>query len=178
MFTCNGDGTGIGDGERMCWDASITDEGYWLTHEDDADIPEGMKRHSVTISFRDSIWIKEGTIYYMNAMKNSYVDMFVLCPPTGVFMYLNQLYVNMTGNYLVVDHYLNRHPIQGSVPIGDELNTETCSQELPSFLSFRLSATVPIEDVSSYGYMEMEIYRNRTVDLDDLINVSIIPYTP
>ena len=177
-FTTKGDNGGLGQGSRLEWDASITATGYWLTHDDDNNIPEGMKRHSIFITFTDSIWIKEGALYYMGAMKSSYVDMCVLCPHMLVFMYFGALYVNITGSDLVVDHYLNHHPIQGDVPMGDEINTETCSQELPSYLKYRLCVTVPIADNSSYGYMELETYRQRTVDLDALIGTGIVPYTP
>jgi hypothetical protein len=122
-----------------------------------------MKQISVTIQFCDSIWLKEGTIYYMDCDKGSYIDMEVLCPNGGYYMYLGQVYQNTTGNDLAVDHYLFRHPMQDNVPMGDELNTETCSQELPSYLKFRLTVTVPEADVTSYGYMEVELYRRRTV---------------
>jgi hypothetical protein len=62
--------------------------------------------------------------------------------------------------------------------MGDEINTETCSQEMPSYLRYVLWVTVPEADTSSYGYMEMEIYRKRTVDLDNLIGVGMFPYNP
>jgi hypothetical protein len=151
---------GIGDGIRISWDAS--NASGWFTEG----VPSGYKRFSVDWQYCDSVWIKEGTIYYMNVMKNSTSDMEVLCPNGLYFMYLGQVYQNTTGSDLVVDHYMMRHPLQGDVPMGDELNTETCSQELPSYLKYRFYVTVPESDVSSYGYMEIELYRRRTVVLD------------
>lgn len=163
MFTTVGDIVGaspaIGAGPRMAWDASVS-EG-WVDDENGA--PTGMKQFSVTIQFCDSVWIKEGTVYYMNCMKNSLADMEVLCPNGGYYMYQGQLYQNTTGVDLTVDHYLMKHPMQDCVPMGDELNTETCSQELPSYLKYRFTATVPEADVTSYGYLELELYRARTV---------------
>jgi len=150
----------IGAGDRMFWDASEPSGSTPWTTED---APEGMKQFSVDISFMDSIWLKEGTIYYMDCMKGSYIDMQVICPNGLYYMNLGQVYQNTTGSDLIVDHYLNKHPMQGSVPMGDELNTESCSQELPSYLRFRMTITVPLADDSSYGYMEMEAYRERTV---------------
>jgi len=178
FFTTAGDDTGIGDGTRLEWDASIDTAGYWYTNDDDDKVPIGMKRHSVFLQFKDSIWMKEGAIYYQDVSKGSFLDMCVQCPHMLVFMYNGQLYVNITGDWLTVDHYLNRHPIQGSVPMGDELNTETCSQELSAYLRYRLCITVPEDDVTSYGYMEIEVYRKRTVDLDSLIGTGMVPYTP
>jgi hypothetical protein len=162
-FTTCGDTNGgtpvIGGGNRLAWDASVASG--WV--DDESGAPEGMKQFSVTIQFCDSIWLKEGTIYYMDCDKGSYIDMEVLCPNGGYYMYMGQVYQNTTGNDLVVDHYLFKHPMQDNVPMGDELNTETCSQELPSYLKFKLIVTVPEADVTSYGYMEIEVYRIRTV---------------
>lgn len=160
-FTTCGDTDGetpvIGAGNRLAWDASIS--GDWTTEG----IPTGYKQASVIISFCDSIWLKEGTLYYIGSSKGSYVDMVVLCPNGYYYMYLGEVKQNTSGNDLVVDHYLFKHPLQGDVPMGDEINTETCSQELPSYLKFKLIVTVPVADVTSYGYMELELYRKRTV---------------
>jgi hypothetical protein len=163
VFTTCGDTLGenedIGSGSRLAWDASVADG--WVDDQNGA--PDGTKQFSVVIQFCDSIWLKEGSLYYMNCMKGSYADMTVLCPNGGYYMYLGQVYQNTTGNDLVVDHYLMKHPLQDDVPMGDELNTETCSQELPSYLKFRWTITVPEDDVASYGYMELEVYRRRSV---------------
>jgi len=157
-FTSAGDtAEEIGGGGRMRWDAS--DSTGWTTEG----APSGFKQFSKEVSFSDSIWLKEGTIYYMDCMKDSYLDMRVVCPSGLYYMYLGN--VAQAQEDLVVDHYVCKHPMQGNVPMGDELNTEACSQELPPYLIFRLTATVPTGDNSSYGYMEMEMYRQRTVVL-------------
>jgi hypothetical protein len=174
VFTSAGDDAGIGDGNMLAWDASITDAGYWLTNSDDASVPSGMKRHTCQIQFKDAVAIKEGTVYYMNASKGSYADMYLVCPHGQGFLYMGEVYANVSGSNLKVDHWLNRHPIQGDVPMGDELNTECCSQDIPSSLIFQLEVTVPESDVTSFGYFEMEIYRERTVDLDDDITSGAI----
>lgn len=162
-FTSCGDTLGaspvIGSGNRLAWNASVS-EG-WVNDENGA--PSGMKQFSIIVQFCDSIWLKEGALYYMNCSKGSYGDMEVLCPHGGYYMYLGQVYQNTTGYDLVVDHYLMKHPLQGDVPMGDELNTESCSQELPSYLKFRFTVTVPEADVTSYGAMELEMFRCRTV---------------
>lgn len=157
----------IGNGPRMFWDASEPSGDVWVAagEEDDSGytVPAGMKRFTVDLQFMDSIWLKEGTIYCMSGKKGSWMDMTVLCPPGGYYMNLGQIKQNTSGDWLEVDHYLNKHPLQGDVPMGDEVNTEACSQELPSYLMFRMSVTVPASDNDSYGYMEMELYRQRTV---------------
>lgn len=152
----SGDNPQIGAGPRMYWDASES-EG-WETEN----APSGYKQFSTRVSFCDSVWLKEGTIYYMNAKKGSYCDMQVICPSGYYFLYQGQVAQSQSDD-MVVDHYLFKHPMQGDVPMGDELNTESCSQELPSYLQFEFTATVPESDTDSYGYMEMELYRVRTV---------------
>ena len=153
----DGDNPNIGNGGRMAWDAA--DPSGWTT----VGAPSGFKQFSTIVSFCDSIWLKEGTIYYMNCMKGSYCDMEVICPSGYYFLYNGA--PAQAQEDTIVDHYLFKHPMQGSVPMGDELNTETCSQELPTYLQFKFSVTVPEGDEESYGYMEMEIYRTRTVVL-------------
>ena len=157
-FTTCGDNSQIGAGSQMAWDASDADG--WIDASGGA--PAGFKQHSVDVNFMDSIWLKEGTIYYMDAQKGSYCDMHVICPSGYYYMYQGAVQQSQSDDQ-VADHYLIKHPVQGNVPMGDELNTESCSQELPSYLIFRFTATVPEGDNSSYGYMEMELYRQRTV---------------
>jgi len=147
----------IGGGNRLEWDASDGDQ--WST--DGA--PDGMKQRKVTIQFCDSIWLKEGTVYFNNGKKGSYVDMEVICPHGGYYMYLGEVMQNLTGDDLVVNHYVIKSPIDGDAPMGDELNTETCSEEIPSYMKFRMTVTVPTSDVDSYGSVQMEVYRKRTV---------------
>jgi hypothetical protein len=163
VFTCAGDTLGetpsIGTGDRLKWDASISED--WTTDG----CPEGFKKSVTEIQFCDSIWMKEGTVYYFNALQNSYIDLEVICPHGGYYIYLGEICQNTTGNDLVVEHYVIKHPIQGDVPMGDELNTEACSQELPSYLKYRLTVTVPTSDTSSNGFIEFELYRQRTVIL-------------
>lgn len=159
VFTCNGDTLGatpsIGTGPRMEWDASV-----------DTFVTNGnFKSKVVEVQFCDSIWLKEGTIYYMGCMKGTKLNMELICPNGGYYMYMGQVYQNTTGHDIEVDHYVMNHPCQGDVPMGDELNTETCSQEMPNYLKIRMTITLPVADVLSYGYMEMEVYRQRSVVL-------------
>jgi hypothetical protein len=145
----------IGDGNRLEWDAA--DPTYnWVTDG-------SVKRYTVDIQFIDSVWIKEGTVYWSDAMKDGYLDMYIVCPPGGYFMYLGQVKQNTTGQDLIIEHYVNKHPIQGSWVGGDEMNTETCSQAMPTYLKIRMVMTIPVADVTSHGYVELEMFRQRTI---------------
>lgn len=154
---CGDSDSNIGDGVELAWDAS--DDTQFQTIVDSS-----FKRQRVVFSFLDSVWIKEGTIYYHNVLQGSYMDMFIVCPAGGYY-YAN----DGTPRYAAVDtavaHYVIHHPIQGTVAMGDELNTETCSSELPNSYKFWLEITVPQEDNSSNGHFEIEMYRTRTVIL-------------
>lgn len=163
-FTTAGDKTdapqAIGEGNRLEWDAA--DEDYvWVE-----DTANGVKRYTVDIQFIDPIWIKEGSVYWSDSMKDCYLDMYIVCPPGGYFIYLGQVKQNTTGQDLIIEHYVNKHPIQGSWVGGDEMNTETCSQAMPTYLKIRMVMTVPIADVTSHGYVELETFRQRTVIIE------------
>ena len=159
--TCGDEGKGesgtiIGGGNRIEWDFSNDD--------DEIDAPSGFKRKRIELGFCDTVYIKEGTVYYMNAVKGSYMDFYVVCP-TGGYYYTNDGTPTQATEDTVIAHYMIAHPIQGDVPMGDELNTESCSSGLPNYFKFWCEITVPNSDETSNGSMEMEIYRERTVIL-------------
>jgi hypothetical protein len=157
VFTTRGDNTvQIGEGDRLEWDASISDD--WT--EDGA--PSGYKRKVVEVSFLDPVRLKEGCVYYMKAKKGSRLNMRIVCPNGGWYMCLGQPRQNLQGMDIEVEHYVCDLPIQGDVPMGDELNTETCSQELPTYMKIQLEVIIPTSDTDSYGYVLMEMYRCRT----------------
>lgn len=147
----------IGGGNRIAWDFSNDDDEIETGDSD-------FKRKRIELSFADTIYVKEGTVYFYNKLKGSYVDFYVVCP-TGYYYYKNDKTPAQASEDTVIAHYMIKHPMQGSVPMGDELNTETCSSGIPNYYKFWCEITVPIEDTESNGYMEMEIYRERTVIL-------------
>lgn len=49
--------------------------------------------------------------------------------------------------------------------MGDELNSETTSSAIPPNYKFWLEVTVPESDNLSNGWVEIELYRKRTVIL-------------
>ncbi|RKZ36307.1 MAG: hypothetical protein DRQ49_18145 [Gammaproteobacteria bacterium] len=133
--------------------------------EDEVSAPAGCKRKQIDFQFIDSTWIKEGTIYFHGAKKGSYVDLFVVCPG-GEYYIANDGTPTLATGDTVVEHFCNKLFIQGDCPMGDELNTESCSQEIPSTYKYRIEITVPDSDTDSNGYCNLELYRKRTVILE------------
>jgi len=132
---------------------------------DDITPPTGFKRKRIEWSFIDSVWLKEGTLFFHNASKGSYVDVKVVCP-AGNYYYKNDGTPTYAEVDTVVSHYVNHYFFQGTCPMGDELNTETCSNEIPANYKFRIEVTVPDTDSTSNGYINFEMYRVRTEILE------------
>ena len=157
-FTTCGDGVStIGDGKRMEWDFSNSD--------DEVTAPTGFKRKRIDLTFIDPIWIKEGTVYFHNAPKGCYGDFFVVCPTGGYYIKNDGSYAQAS-EPTIIYRYVNKHPMQGSVPMGDELNTEETQINpiLPGY-TLRIEVTTPESDVTSNGVIEFESFRARTVIL-------------
>ena|SRR3990167_1225515 len=159
-FTTRGDDlyTGsIGQGTRMDWDFS--------NELGSIDAPSGYKRKRIELQFIDPIWLKEGTLYYFNKLKGSYGDCYLVCPDGGWYP-LNDGTLVQTSEDTQFVHYVIEHPMQDSVPMGDELNTEeTQENALPAYYKLVIEITVPEADSSSNGCIEFELYRYRTMNL-------------
>jgi hypothetical protein len=156
MFTCAGDDAAIGDGTPIFWDFSNSD--------DEVAAPDGYKRKRIEVSFCDPIYLKEGTNYFFNTLKGSYIDFYMVCP-SGQYYYDRSLTPTLaSGGDVVVNHYLNHHFFAGDCPMGDELNTEACADTaLPINYKIWIEVTVPSGDGSSYGWGSMELYRARNI---------------
>jgi hypothetical protein len=141
----------------MEWDFSNSD--------DQVTPPTGYKRKRMDLTFIDPIYIKEGTLYFHNAPKGCYGDCYVICP-TGGWYYTNAGALVQAAEPTNILHYVNKHPMQGSVPMGDELNTEETQINpiLPGYI-LRIEVTTPDSDVTSNGVVEFESFRGRTVIL-------------
>lgn len=150
--------TAIGEGKALTWDFS--------NDEDLLEIESGAGTKTKRIEFRflDSVWIKEGALYYHNAPKGCHLDMYVVCPAGGYYLD-NSGNIQMAFEDTPVSHYVISHFLQGTVPMGDELNTESCSDEVPNYYKFWIEITTPVEDNTSNGFVEVELYRKRTTVL-------------
>lgn len=160
-FTTCGDDTvanTIGTGKRVEWDFSNS-------NDEIATPPTGKKVKRIEFQFIDPVYMKEGTIYFFNAVKNSYVDFWVVCPDGEIYLD-NDGSPQVASGDVLINHWVIKHPIQGDVPMGDELNTEA-AQETPVPTNYKLRAEicVPDTDNTSNGCVELELYRTRTVVL-------------
>jgi len=156
-FTGRGDSsTNIGDGKVLAWDFSNAD--------DEVPAPAGFRRKRIEFSFLDPVRIKDGTIYFFQAQKGSYGDLYVVCPAGQAYL-KNDGTPAVATTDTIVNHYVNHHMLQGDCPMGDELNTESCSPEIPAHYRFWLEITVPAADSTSNGYISLEVYRPRTAIL-------------
>jgi hypothetical protein len=147
----------IGDGKDLQWDFSTSED---LIVED-----SNIKRKRLEFQFIDSICIKEGAIYFENALFGSYVDLKVVCP-AGNYYYKNDGTPAYAFVDTVVDHFVNHQHIMGTCYMGDELNTEAASMEIPPSYKYFVEITVPNTDSTSRGHISMELYRRRSVVLE------------
>lgn len=158
-FTCIGDSaTEIGKGKEFSW---------CFANDDDDITPSGVtyKRKRIEFNFIDSVWLKEGTFYFYDMPKGSYVDVCIICP-TGAYYYDSDGNLQQATEDTAVAHYVMHHMMEGTVAMGDELNTESCSTEIPNYYKFRIDVTIPEESGSTaHGNFELELYRKRTVIL-------------
>lgn len=153
-FTCIGDSANnIGDGQTLRWDFENTDN--------DITAPTDCKKKRVEFKFLDPLNIKEGAIYFQDAKKGSYLHLHVVCPAGGYYLDNNKNPA-LAQEDTIVETFVNHHFIYGNCTIGDELNTEASSSEIPVGYKFWLDVTVPDTDIDSFGHVSLEIYRPRT----------------
>lgn len=158
-FTTKGDSVNaIGEGAILAWD---------FGNQDNEIIQESgslIRRKRIEFKFLDTIYIKEGTMYFHNTLKGSYLDLYVVCPQNNYY-YDNNGIPKLATEDKIISHYIINQFLQGSCPMGNEFNTESCSGGIPVNYKFWLEVTVPAEDEESNGYVTLEIYRKRTVIL-------------
>ena len=157
IFTGVGDNVEIGDGKMLIWDFSNDD--------DLVTPPTNCKRKRLEFNFLDSVYIKEGTIYIKDAPKGCYLDFYIVCPAGQYYLDNNDI-LRLAEMDTITAHFVAKHHMQGSVPMGDELNTETCSEEIPNNYKFWIDITTPDTDNTSSGSISLELYRKRTVVLE------------
>jgi hypothetical protein len=165
----------IGNGKIMAWDWSNTDDDITNADYDAIDgeydpdpwpykIPTGMKRKRIVVKFGEGIYLKEGTLYFYGVSFGSYVDLSIVCPQ-------GQYYYNRVGvptlaedGPVIVSRYCTHLQMKGDCPMGDEFNSEGCTERaIPQTYEWWIEVTVPTADESSQGYVELELYRPRTV---------------
>jgi len=155
--------TEIGGGDPLVFDFNVE-------ANDSEDAPSGFRRQRICITFIDTVRLKEGTLYWENCPFGSYVDL-CIGVPNGGFYYKNNgtLAQNTTGEVLAIAKFVKHTPMMGSCPMGDEMNTEAASFDIPAGTLFGFEVTVPSTVSTSdncHGAIVMEIYRERTVILE------------
>lgn len=170
-FTMTGDGVGIGDGKHLEWDFSNDDDLYV-----GPEVHSGMKCKKIELVFHCPVYLKDGTIYFFNALWGSYLEMDVIVPsgayypnPAGPIpasalgLSGNQMYAQANGD-VVYQRYVNKHHMKGDCPMGDELNAEGAAvSAVPPGWKVRGLIIVPENDTASQGYGSLEMYRCHTV---------------
>jgi len=156
-FTMRGDDeNAIGEGKEIYWDFSNSNDII-------SGAPTGYKRKRLLITFVDPIYIKEGTFYFFDAIKKSWFDMYIVCP-SGHYYLDHAGSPHVASQDVPIIRYVNHHLFAGSVPMGDESNTEGCQEvPLPPNYVLWFDITVPESDTVSYGWAELETYRRRSV---------------
>jgi len=157
-FTGIGDSeSNIGDGKEFSWD--------FTNQDDEIEAPEGYRRKRIEFKFLDNVWIKEGTLYFYDMPKGSYGDMYIVAP-IGTPYYDNNGEVQVALEDTIIQHYVMHHRMEGTVAMGDELNTECCSDEIPNFYKFWIEVTIPdTENSEAHGNFDIELYRTRNIIL-------------
>lgn len=134
--------------------------------------PAGHRRIHVDWNFNDFIYLKEGTIYYSNAPKGSWIDFQIICPagqPYNRKVYGTDPVLDnfqIASEDMVVSKYIVKYWAEGNIMIGDELNTEAASgTRIPPVYIWRAIITVP--EVTGWqdfhGHWNLEIYRPSSV---------------
>lgn len=174
-FTMRGDeATSIGTGKVFSWDFSND-------VDDMTDPPSGYDGKRVEFIFNEGVYLKEGTLYFFNAPKGSYVEMHIVCPQNGYYKHpdgaipssaLGQpgedMWTQATEDTIIATYC--RHLLcQGDCPMGDEFNSEGCTESaIPSSYKWWIDVLTPTGEATFNGYVELEIYRPNTCNLPEL----------
>jgi hypothetical protein len=177
FFTSAGDtASGIGNGTTLRWDFSNDDDivelGYDVT-------PEGYKTKAINLQFLDPIYLKDGSLYFFDVPWGAYCDMHIIVPAGNYYPNDHgsipaaalgqpgtQMYSYAAQDTIYVT-YVNKHPMYGSCPMGDELNAEGAAVDaVPVGWYITGHITTVSGDNTSKGYASFECYRKRTVILE------------
>lgn len=153
-------------GEGTPWIFDFENSEHEVTDSITRPVPDGFKKKRIIAKFLDPVWLKEGTIYFDDAKKGTYVDLWVVCP-VGQYYLKNDGTPALASVPTPVIHYVIHHRIYGNANMGDELNTEAAPTDpLPTNYELYIEVVTPNSDESTYALCELEIYRTRSVVLE------------
>ncbi len=140
---------------------------------DNEHAPVGYKMQTIDWTFCDWVFLKEGTIYFYNMPKGSYVSFAVMSPPGTVYfkktansdLTVKHEQLPTNNKWMIWMQWVINYRLEGTCPMGDELNTESASENAaPNFFIWRAQICVP--DVDGYedahGHWTLEMYRMST----------------
>lgn len=134
----------------------------------------GYRQQSIKWNFFDPVYIKEGTLYYFDMPKGSYVDFYIGVTEGHAY---DVKFIDENLNvrrdiricsvpYLRFAQWVSHYHVESSAPMGDELNTESAA-EVPiyPFHIFECVVTVPETPgwENAHGHWGIELYRPRTL---------------
>lgn len=173
-------GTCIGDGKSWMWDFSNNDDTYdWTAVENGPPVPSGMKAKIMHAEFCEEVYIKDGTLYFLDATFGSYLNMYITVPsgqyypnPSGTIPdYMlglpnnNRTYAQADGEVFYVA-YVSKQYMIGDCPMGDELNAEASSvSSIPAGWYITGLVFTTADNNSFKGHGNLEMYRKSTAVL-------------
>lgn len=161
----------IGGGPEFRFDMSApAGDPKWVT------APDGYVRQRIDWQFIDTTYIKEGAIYYFDMPKGAWID-FKFYLPAGYPFFKKRLdavtsdpfwedSLTFTTEKTLVGVWVDHHWMEGSCPMGDELNTEAAHENpSPPLVIYSVEVTVPMVEgwEKAHGHFSVELYRGRTV---------------
>lgn len=134
---------------------------------------EGYKTQRIIWKFFDGVLLKEGAIYQFNMPKGSYVNLYIKIP-AGTYFYKKVLnssnevekVLTQVDEETIIHRWVIDYPVEGSAPMGDELNTESATEEsAPDYATWVADITVPEVEgwQEAHGHFTLEIYRYNTI---------------
>jgi len=177
-FTSVGDTEdGIGDGDSLMWDFSsdldIYDEG---SLENGPTVASGYKAKRFDIWFNEPVYLKDGTMYFVNAPFGSYISMYITIPAGNFYPNASGTYTSamlgLSGDdmyaYATKDvlyaSYVMKHGMIDSCTMGDELNAEGAQVDaMPAGWHITGIVVTPEEGSENFkGFGSLELYRQYT----------------
>lgn len=166
----------VGAGQAWMWNFGNQEHEYNPDSvENGPTLASGQRAKLVHAAFAEPVYIKDGTLYFLDATYGSYLSMYITVPsgnyypnPSGTIpaSALGQsgdhMYAYATNDVFYVA-YVNRQYMLGDCPMGDGLNAEASSVSAVPAGWYISGLIVTDEDNTSFkGHGSLEMYRRST----------------
>lgn len=157
-----------GKGTWLKWDFSApASDPRWVQTID------GWKKQRVEFKFLDGVLLKEGAFYFYDMPKDSYMNFFIEMPANNYYSHksIDSEYnvhreIRYTTEQIILNHWVQDYPLEGTAAMGDELNTES-AQDIPApnhaIWVFEVMTPETPGWEKGHGHVSLEIYRYTTV---------------